>query len=64
MARIGLKFRTDLLSMRDGELQARLEARDQRIAALLDLKLRMERRNVAKIRARAESRDVREDDVR
>jgi hypothetical protein len=50
--------------MRDGELQARLEARDQRIAALLDLKLRMERRNVAKIRARAESRDVREDDVR
>jgi len=49
-----LEVRSHVLSLREGELHARLEARDRRIADL-EMTLRDERRNAAKVRAQAES---------
>jgi hypothetical protein len=49
-----LEIRSYVLSLREGELQARLDARDRRIADL-ELTVREERRNTAKARAQAES---------
>lgn len=49
-----LEIRSYVLSLREGELQARLDTRDRRIADL-ESTVREERRNTAKARAQAES---------